>query len=70
MMYDKFIDQARRTIADCYNDGYSDGIQYGKTETINRVLAIIATADESYELWALKFQKVREEVLALKGDKT
>ena len=50
-----------------YQVGYDKGHHYGEAETIKAVLEIIDKADEEYELWALKFQKVRDGVLALKS---
>lgn len=40
---------------------------HGEDDALEKVLDIIDKADSDYEIWALKFQKVREAVLALKG---
>lgn len=49
-------------------DLYDTVYEKSKKETICHVLEIIDKADKEYEIWALKFQKVRDWVMDLKGE--
>ena len=54
-------------IKDDYMRGSLHGYFDGRKSAINEVLEIIDKADNEYEIWSLKFQKVKEAVKDLGG---